>query len=166
MLGEYVLTQQDLEDFREKYDSVGMAGYNVDIREVEWIAHKVFLYPHVVNQVFTEGYLSMPVKPWEIPFRALLPRQEEASNLLVPVCISASTVAYGSFRMEPNYMIAGQSAGVAAALAIKSHRSIHLIDLAALQKELRDEHQVLSQGDLQTVDAPKRSTPNAPSARR
>jgi hypothetical protein len=102
----------------------------------------------------TEGYLSMPVEPWQIPFRALLPRQHDASNLLVPVCISASTVAYGSFRMEPNYMIAGQSAGVAAALAIKSKRPIHLIDIAALQKQLRDEHQILSLSDVRSAPSP------------
>ncbi|MBV8865920.1 MAG: FAD-dependent oxidoreductase, partial [Acidobacteriaceae bacterium] len=74
MLGEYMLTQHDLEEYRQKYDSIGMAGYNIDIREVEWIVHKVYLYPKVVNQVFTEGYLSMPVQPWQIPYRALLPR--------------------------------------------------------------------------------------------
>src|SRR5581483_11537591 len=111
MLGEYVLTQHDLQKYREKYDSIGMAGYNIDIREVEWVAHAVYHFPTVINQVFTEGYLSMPVEPWQIPYRALLPRQQECSNLLVTVCISASTIAYGSFRMEPNYMIAGESAG-------------------------------------------------------
>ncbi len=144
MLGEYVLTQHDLEEYREKYDSIGMAGYNIDIREVEWLAHKVYHYPTVMDQVFTEGYLSMPVEPWEIPYRALLPREQQASNLLVTVCISASTIAYGSFRMEANYMIAGESAGVAAALAIKTKREIHRIDIAALQQLLRQRKQILS----------------------
>lgn len=147
MLGEYVLTQHDLQEYREKYDSIGMAGYNIDIREVEWLAHRVYLYPKVINEVFTEGYLSMPVQPWEIPYRALLPRQQECSNLIVTVCISASTIAYGSFRMEANYMIAGQSAGVAAALAIRGHRTVHLVDLAALQDALRRDKQILSSGD-------------------
>ena len=149
MLGEYVLTQHDLQAYRQKYDSIGMAGYNIDIREVEWLAHKVYLYPKVIDQVFTEGYLSMPVQPWQIPYRALLPRQEECSNLLVTVCISASTIAYGSFRMEANYMIAGQSAGVAAALALKTHREIHLVDMAALQSELHKDGQILSLRDVQ-----------------
>lgn len=150
MLGEYVLTQHDLQEYRQKYDSIGMAGYNIDIREVEWRAHKVYLYPKVVDQVFTEGYLSMPVQPWQIPYRALLPRQEECSNLLVTVCISASTIAYGSFRMEANYMIAGQSAGVAAALAVKTHREVHLVDIALLQNALGKSKQILSLGDVQT----------------
>lgn len=148
MLGEYVLTQRDLENRREKYDSIGMAGYNIDIREVEWVAHNVYIFPNVVNQVFTEGYLSMPVEPWEIPYRALLPIQQECSNLLVTVCISASTVAYGSFRMEANYMIAGQTAGVAAALAIKSKRSVHAVDITELQRQLRASGQILSVNDI------------------
>jgi hypothetical protein len=150
MLGEYILTQHDLEDWREKYDSVGMAGYNIDIREVQWLAHKVYTFPDVIDQVFTEGYLSMPVQPWQIPYRALLPKQQQCSNLLVTVCISASTVAYASFRMEANYMIAGQSAGLAAALAIKTNRQIHQVDLVSLQQLLHREKQILSSADFVT----------------
>ena len=144
MLGEYVLTQHDLQEYREKYDAIAMAGYNIDIREVQWLSHKVYHFPNVADQVFTEGYLSMPVEPWQVPYRALLPRQEQCSNLLVTATISASTIAYASFRMEANYMITGESAGVAAALAIKSNRSVHQVDVAALQKELRDRNQILS----------------------
>lgn len=107
----------------------------------------VYLYPNVVNQVFTERYLSMPVKPWEIPYGALWPRQEQCSNLLVTVCISASTIAYSSFRMEANYMIACQIAGVAAALAVKTHRKIHLVDATLLQSMLRKNRQILSLDD-------------------
>ena len=144
MLGEYVLTQHDLQEYREKYDAMAMAGYNIDIREVQWLSHKVYHFPNAADEVFTEGYLSMPVEPWQVPYRALLPRQEQCSNLLVTATISASTIAYASFRMEANYMITGESAGVAAALAIKHNRSVHQIDIAALQKELRDRNQILS----------------------
>ncbi len=144
ILGEYVLTQHDLQERREKDDSIGMAGYNIDIREVQWLAHKVYDFPNAFDQVFTEGYISMPVPHWQVPYRSLLPHATEASNLLVPVCISASTVAYGSFRMEPNYMIAGESAGVAAAIAIKSGRALHQIDIVSLQNELRRRKQILS----------------------
>lgn len=149
MLGEYVLTQHDLEQYREKYDSIGMAGYNIDIREVEWLAHKVYLFPDVIDQVLTEGYLSMPVQPWQIPYRSLLPRQQDCSNLLVTVCISASTIAYGSFRMEANYMIAGQSAGVSAALAVRAKRQVHQVDILALQHALRRQGQILTPDDVQ-----------------
>lgn len=148
MLGEYVLTQHDLQEYRDKYDSIGMAGYNIDIREVQWLAHKVYQFPAVIDQVFTEGYLSMPVQPWQIPYRALLPRHQECSNVLVTACIGASTIAYASFRMEPNYMIAGHSAGVAAALAIKTGRQLHRIDLVQLQEILRKEGQILTPGDV------------------
>jgi hypothetical protein len=121
-----------------------MAGYNIDIREVEWLTHKVYHFPNVMDQVFTEGYLSMPVEPWQVPYRAFLPRQEQCSNLLVTTAISASTIAYASFRMEANYMISGESAGIAASLAIKSGRPVHQVDIAALQGELQKRGQILS----------------------
>ena len=146
MLGEYVLTQKDLQQYRRKYDSIGMAGYNIDIREVQWVAHDVYHFPKMGQEVLVEGYLSVPVEPWEIPYRALLPREQEAANLLVTSCISASTVAYASFRMEPQYMIAGHSAGVAAAQAASSGRSVQAIDIVALQKRLMEQKQVLQQG--------------------
>ncbi len=150
MLGEYVLTQHDLEENREKYDSIGMAGYNIDIREVQWLAHTVYRFPQATDEVFTEGYISYPVQPWQIPYRALLPREEQTANLLVTSCISASTIAYGSFRMEPQYMIAGQSAGVAAALSIRARRRLRQIDLEQLQKRLREQGQILSLDDIRT----------------
>jgi hypothetical protein len=77
----------------------------------------------------------------------LLPVEQQASNLLVTVCISASTIAYASFRMEPNYMIAGESAGTAAALAIKGDRPVHKIDIQELQAQLRENGQILVQAD-------------------
>lgn len=152
MQGEYFLTQHDLQEFREKYDSIGMAGYNIDIREVQWLAHKVYMFPNVINQVFMEGYLSMPVEPWELPYRALLPKQQQASNLLVSVCISASTIAYASFRMEANYMIAGESAGTAAALALKTNRTVHQLDIVLLEQALRRNHQILTPDDVVSHD--------------
>jgi FAD dependent oxidoreductase len=144
MLGEYVLTQHDLQENRHKPDSIGMGGYNIDIREVQWVAHDVYHFPSVRKEVFMEGYLSMPVEPYEIPYRALLPKRSQADNLLVPTCISASSVAYASFRMEPQYMIAGHAAGVAAALTVRTHTPVHSIDIRRLQQQLRDEKQILS----------------------
>ena len=144
MLGEYVLTQADLQTDRLKPDVVGMAGYNIDIREVQWLSHAVYRFPTVDNEMFTEGYMSQPVEPWEIPYRALLPKKSQASNLIVTVCISASTIAYASFRVEPTYMIAGESAGVAAALAAESHMDVQSVDIVQLQAQLRRRGQILS----------------------
>lgn len=144
MAGEYVLTQHDLTRHTTKYDSIGMAQYNIDIREVQWIARTVYRFPNVAKEVLMEGYVSMPVEPYEIPYRSLLPRFDECSNLIVPVAISASHVAYASFRMEPQYMIAGHAAGAAAALAIQSGVPVHRIDISRLQQNLRRQGQVLS----------------------
>lgn len=144
MLGEYILTQHDLQESRTKADAIGMAGYNIDIREVQWLTHTVYTFPSVRRQVFTEGYLSQPVDPWQIPLRALLPRASQASNLLVTSCISASTIAYASFRVEPTYMVAGESAGVAAALSIQSHSDLHHLNIGRLHAVLQGRGQILT----------------------
>lgn len=147
MLGEYVMTQHDLQSRRRKYDSIGMGGYNIDIREVQWVARKVYRFPNVADELLMEGYISMPVEPYEIPYRSLLPRQQECGNLLVPVAISASQVAYASFRMEPQYMIAGHAAGVAAAMAARAGVPLHHVDILELQRRLRDQRQILWVGE-------------------
>ncbi len=144
MLGEYVLTQHDLQTRRRKYDSVGMGGYNIDVREVQWISYRVYRFPTASEEVLTEGYISLPVEPYEIPYRSLLPKQEECENLLVTSCISSSSVAYASFRMEPQYMIAGHSAGVAAVMAVRSGVPVHKIEILKLQRRLREQKQIIS----------------------
>jgi len=143
MLGEYVMTQHDLQTKRKKYDTIGMGGYNMDVREVQWIAKEIYWFPLPKRMVLMEGYFSHPVEPYEIPYRCLLPPQAECNNLLVTSCVSASHMAYSSLRMEPQYMIMGQSAGVAGALAVKSQKPVHLIDIAILQQELRKQKQTL-----------------------
>jgi hypothetical protein len=152
MMGEYVLTQHDLMRNTTKYDSIGMAQYNIDIREVQWIAHTVYRFPNVAKEALMEGYVSMHVEPYEIPYRALLPRFDECSNLLVPVAISSSHVAYSSFRMEPQYMIAGHAAGLAAALAVREGVDVHRVNLADLQRALRNQKQVLSLSDVTAAE--------------
>jgi hypothetical protein len=147
MRGEFVLTQHDLQEHRSKHDSIGMGGYNIDIREIQWIAKRVFRFPNIADEVLMEGYLSMPVEPWEIPYRSLLPRFDECSNLLVPVCLSASHVAYMSFRMEPQYMIAGHAAGIAAAMAVAGGVDVHAIDVNQLQRTLSAQKQILHTGE-------------------
>jgi hypothetical protein len=147
MLGEYVMTQHDLQKNRQKKDSIGVGGYNIDVREVQWVACEISRFPKVREEVLQEGYLRYPVEPYEIPFRSLLPRSDECDNLLVPVCASMSTIAYGSYRMEPQYMIAGHSAGLAAALAVKSDLAVHKVPIEILQRRLREQGQVISIGD-------------------
>ena len=143
MLGEYLLTQHDLQENRHKPDSIGMGGYNIDIREVQWVAHNVYHFPSARQEVFAEGYLSMPVEPYDIPYRTLLPKHGQCENLLVTSCISASSVAYASLRMEPQYMIAGHAAGVAAAQAIRAKKTPADIDVAALRSRLAAQKQIL-----------------------
>ena len=144
MLGEHVMTQHDLETRRTKYDSIGMGGYNMDVREVQWVAHTVYRFPIPTEEVLMEGYITVPVEPYEIPYRSLLPRIDEADNLLVTSCVSASHMAYSSLRMEPQYMIMGHAAGLASAAAAASRMAVHKVDLARLQGRLREQGQILS----------------------
>jgi len=143
MQGDHVMTQRDLTAERHKPDSIGMGGYNIDIREVQWVSCPVSRFPDVADEILQEGYLSVPVEPYQIPYRALLPRREECANLIVSTCISASHVAFSSFRLEPQYMIAGQAAGVAAALAAGSDGDVQGIDVEVLQEHLRRDGAIL-----------------------
>jgi FAD dependent oxidoreductase len=118
MIGALVLTESDVLDARPQPDEVARGSYNIDIREVE----RTWRYlPEYERQpaVFNEGYLSVAVPPYPIPYRSLTPRREDATNLLVPVCLSASHVAFGSVRMEPTLMMLGEAAGRAAAEAAR-----------------------------------------------
>lgn len=144
MVGEYVMTQQDLQEHRIKYDAVGLGSYHIDVREVQRIWDYVHLHPHLVPAVFNEGYISVPVEPYEIPYRSIEPRYHECENLLVPVCMSASNVAFASIRMEPQFMILGQSAGTAAAMAARNDVPVQRVSVAALQQRLSDKGQSLA----------------------
>jgi hypothetical protein len=118
MLGDYVLTEHDLVEGRPHDDVAATGSYNIDIREIERTWRYLPEYARVAA-VFNEGYLSVAVPPYPIPYRCLTPRREDAQNLLVPVCLSASHVAFGSVRMEPTLMMLGEAAGSAAAEAAR-----------------------------------------------
>jgi hypothetical protein len=143
MLGQYVLREADLLDARRQHDVVALGSYNIDVREVE----RTWQYlPEYVRTaaVFNEGYLSVAVPPYPIPYRSLIPRREHCANLLVPLCLSASHVAFGSVRMEPTLMLLGHAAGVAAAQSARRGVAVQDVDVEALQESLRAGGQVLS----------------------
>ncbi|MFI7675748.1 FAD-dependent oxidoreductase [Actinophytocola sp. NPDC049390] len=143
MVGEYVLTQHDLGP-APRYDAVAMGSYHMDIREVRRTWRWVYEHPDPIPSVYNEGYLSVPVQPYQIPYRSLVPRYSECQNLLVPVCVSASHLAFSSVRMEPQYEMLGHAAGLAAVQALKKGVAVQRIDVAELQDRLRDEGQVLA----------------------
>src|SRR5262249_30355291 len=112
MVGEYVMIEQNCRGQRVAEDSVGLAAYTMDSHNVQ-------------RSVPRDGYVRNEgdgqvggFPPYPIAYRALVPKAEQCSNLLVPVCLSASHISYGSIRMEPVFMVLGQSAATAAALAI------------------------------------------------
>ncbi|MDE3197374.1 MAG: FAD-dependent oxidoreductase [Acidobacteriota bacterium] len=132
MVGDFVMTQKDLQTDLTKADPIGMGSYNSDSHNVERIAG-----PDGFAR--NEGDMQVAVKPYQIPYRILLPKRAEASNLLVPVAFSASHVAYSSVRMEPQYMILGQAAGVAAKLAMEEQKAVQDLDTARLTERLRSQ---------------------------
>ncbi len=144
MRGEVVLTEADLRRPARWHDVVAMGSYHLDIREVQRTWRWVHEHPRPVGMVVTEGYLSVPVPAYPIPYRALVPRWEDCVNLIVPVCVSASHVAFSSIRMEPQYQMLGHVAGLAAARAAASGRAVQALDVAALQDDLRGHGQVLA----------------------
>jgi hypothetical protein len=136
MVGEYVMTQKDIQTSLAKPDPIGMGSYNSDSHNIQRIVN-------ADGFVENEGDMQVAVTPYQIPYRVMLPRQSEVTNLLVPVAFSASHVAYSTLRMEPQYMIIGQAAGLAAAMAIHGKTDVHQIDTAALTATLRAKGAVL-----------------------
>src|SRR5215472_13658207 len=129
MVGEYCMIQKDIQTELTKPDAIGMGSYNSDSHNVQRIVNKE-------GFVRNEGDMQVGVTPYQIPYRILTPKRAEAENLLVPVCFSASHVAYSTLRMEPQYMILGQAAGVAASMAIRRGVAVQEIDTAALTRTL------------------------------
>ena len=137
MLGSYVMTQTDIMDERTKSDSIGLGSYNTDSHHVQRVVEPD-------GSALNEGDFQVRVRPYAIPYRSLVPRTSECSNLLVPVCMSASHVAYGTVRMEPVYMILGHACGVAAALAIAEKVPVQAVPIERLTSKLAEQASVLN----------------------
>jgi hypothetical protein len=138
MVGDYVETEQLVVDSSSVRHPVGLGSYRVD-------SHNVQLYADAAGHVCAEGNVDRKVAgPYRIDYGCLVPKAAECSNLLVPVCLSASHVAYGSIRMEPVFMTLGQSAGTAAALALDEKVPVQEVDYAALKARLLADGQVLA----------------------
>lgn len=144
MQGEYVMTQHDMMSDTLKYDSIGMGSYNIDVREVQRNYIEISAFPNLRYETYNEGYLSIPVAPYEISYRSIVPKFHEIQNLIVPVTLSGSHVFIASVRMEPQYMLLGHSAGVAASMAVNNQRTVQQIDIKELQGKLEEQGQVLS----------------------
>jgi len=136
MIGSYVMTQKDIQTDLTKQDSIGMGSYQSDSHHVQRVAT-------ADGAVENEGEMYVETKPYEIPYRMILPRKGEVDNLLVPVCFSASHVAYSTIRMEPQYMIIGQAAGVAAAISVREKLPVAAVPIPELQRRLIEGHAVL-----------------------
>ena len=142
MKSSYVLTQKDLEGSTDPDESVGLASYGVD----DWPYATFPLDGKVAlnGGEFSILYLDDAHKGiYKIPYRAIVPLRKECENLLVPVCCSASHIAQTSIRMEPVWMILGESAGIAAAMALRSHTPVQQVDYGRLRSRLLEVGQVL-----------------------
>lgn len=136
MRGEYVVTQRDVQEDRRKPDSIGMSSHFIDCHHVQRVALSE-------NEFVNEGRIWRMGYAYQIPYRSLLPKRNECVNLLVPGAASFTHVAFCTLRLESVWMITGHAAGVAAAIAAAEAMPVHDVPIAALQKKLRAQRQVI-----------------------
>ena len=141
MMSDFVMTEHEVNGKRQSLKPIGMGSYKMDSRHVQRYVTKD---EKGRSYVLNEGDFQVPVvDPYTISYDAIIPPLRQCSNLLVPVCLSASHVAFGSLRMEPVFMILGQSAATAAALAVDEDIPVQGVDYAELSKRLLEDKQVL-----------------------
>ena len=132
------MTQHHCQGREAAEDAVGLAAYTMD-------SHHVERYVDVQGQVRNEGDVQVGgFPPYPISYRALVPKARECDNLLVPVCLSASHIAFGSIRMEPVFMVLGQSAATAACQAIDDGLAVQAVSYPKLRRQLLNDRQVLA----------------------
>jgi hypothetical protein len=135
MVSDYVMTQHNCQGKEVPEDSVGLASYNMDSHHCQMTV--------LDGAVRNEGNVEIPVAPYPIAYRSLTPTRAECVNLLVPVALSSSHIAFGSIRMEPVFMLLGQSAATAAALAIDDNAAVQDVAYPKLRERLLKDGQIL-----------------------
>jgi hypothetical protein len=136
MIGQFVMTENELTKKKPTPDSVGMGSYTID-------SHNVQRYITPEGYVQNEGDIGVGISPYSIAYGSLVPKKAQCENLLVPVCVSSSHIAFGSIRMEPVFMILGQSAATAAVLAIDDKQAVQDVPYAKLREQMLKDGQVL-----------------------
>ena len=137
MIGQYVMTQHNCQGRAVAEDAVGLAAYTMD-------SHNVQRYVGADGYAHNEGDVQVGgFSPYPISYGSIVPKQAECGNLLVPVCLSATHISYGSIRMEPVFMVLGQSAATAACQSIDAGVSVQKVDIKRLQERLLADGQVL-----------------------
>ncbi len=140
MLSDYVMTQANCQSERIAEDSIGLASYHMDSHPCQ----RVVVTRNGVTTVRNEGAFGHKCnKPYPVSYRSIIPKRDECQNLFVPVCLSASHVAYGSIRMEPVFMILGQSAGTAASIAVDNKIPVQDVSYKKLSELLKEQGQIL-----------------------
>ena len=136
LVSDYVMTEHHCRGKERADDPVGLAAYNMDSHNCQRIVKN--------GRVENEGDVQVPpMKPYPISYRALVPKAGECDNLFVPVCLAATHIAYGSIRMEPVFMILGQSSATAACQAIDEKVSVQKINYSRLKARLLMDKQIL-----------------------
>ncbi len=137
MISNYVMTQKNCEGIEVVNDPIGMAAYGMD-------SHHIKRYVNSKGYVSNEGNVEAHVKaPFPISYRSIVPKKEECSNLLVPICLSATHIAFGSIRMEPVFMVLGQSAATIASLAIEEGKAVQEIGYNKIRNMLIKQEQII-----------------------
>ena len=137
MIGDFVMTENELRKVQPTPNSVGMGSYTID-------SHNVQRHIDENGHVQNEGDIGVSTRgPYEIAYGSLVPKKEQCENLVVPVCVSSSHIAFGSIRMEPVFMILGQSAATAASLAIDGDLAVQDVPYDDLRKQLLEDGQIL-----------------------
>jgi hypothetical protein len=136
MISDYVMTENNCRYSMRVPDPVGLAAYTMDSHNCRRLARN--------GRVENEGDVQVGgFPPYQISYRSVVPRESECENLLVPVCLSASHIAYGSIRMEPVFMVLGQSCAMAAGLALEKKVAVQKIQYDAFRRRLLAARQIL-----------------------